>query len=537
VSRPDRRELLSYLDGEVDTTSSIDRNAPLEIAMQRPLPYVKQSASTTAGAGAATSASITPSLATATGSSLSGAQKRPMQISDETYEEKSDLTNTNASLQSSVKVTKASGAAQELMDTSEILDTKSSTQSEQQQQQSQQQQQQQQQKQQQQQSQSQQLLPQVAGTSSASQQSSAFIDRITKKFDETAAQSTRPITENIMPLSEQLTLEKIASIKAKKKAQQRKQVSSGVEIDDVDLMAATAASTHPSASTESSSLTASQSASNRQQLSQSARLTSDFGASMLTTSSGAGSISSSNQFMSGLGPLIGTDESNAIMNEINQRERVWRTRYTVLQSTGKQFDLNAFFQAIKAKEEGTGGGADVNGGNVLSQFQPLSAINNSNISNTQMSQQQQQQQQQQLSQVQKARSFGYNRFDQERYGAKDETGGFSIDTKLTYQPNGGAINLTPNPNAPPPPPSTSALSSQMNDKSLTQSSSQPNKLSNSSQISQQKVNSSFSKPSAANITPSPPQKRLHTRPIIIIPAARTSLITMINASDILQDLK
>jgi hypothetical protein len=506
VSRPDRRELLSYLDGEVDTTSSIDKNAPLEIAMQRPQPYVKQSASTTVA-----SASIATSLASA--QPLNSVQKRPLQISEEIYDEKNDSANSSTSFatgQSSAKVVKMSGVAQEPMDTSELLEAKSS--------------------QSDQQSQSQQQMPQVAGQPS-SQHSSAFIDRITKKFEETAAQSTRPITENIMPLSEQLTLEKIASIKAKKKALQRKQVSSGVEIDDVDLMTSTAASTQSSTVNESHSLTGSQPTSNRQHLSQSSRLANDFGASMLSTSGAA--IASSNQFMSGLGPLIGTDESNAIMNEINQRERVWRTRFTVLQSTGKQFDLNAFFQAIKAKEEGTG--ADVNGTS-SSQFQPLSAINNSNIANTQISQQQQ------LTQSQKSRSFGYNRFDQERYGAKDETGGFSIDTKLTYQPNVGSISLTPNPNAPStqqPQSSTSALSSQMNEKSLTQSSSQPNKSSNfnSSQISQQKNNNPSSKPIGSNITPSPPQKRLHTRPIIIIPAARTSLITMINASDILQDLK
>ena len=60
--------------------------------------------------------------------------------------------------------------------------------------------------------------------------------RITKKFEENAAQSTRAITQNIMPLSEQLTLEKIASIKAKKKALQRKQVSSGVDHMDEDML-------------------------------------------------------------------------------------------------------------------------------------------------------------------------------------------------------------------------------------------------------------------------------------------------------------
>ena len=37
ISRPDRKELLAYLTGQTSTAERIDRNAPLEIAMQRPL--------------------------------------------------------------------------------------------------------------------------------------------------------------------------------------------------------------------------------------------------------------------------------------------------------------------------------------------------------------------------------------------------------------------------------------------------------------------------------------------------------------------
>lgn len=36
VRRPDRRDLLAYLHGETNTSSNIDKSAPLEIALQRP---------------------------------------------------------------------------------------------------------------------------------------------------------------------------------------------------------------------------------------------------------------------------------------------------------------------------------------------------------------------------------------------------------------------------------------------------------------------------------------------------------------------
>ena len=58
----------------------------------------------------------------------------------------------------------------------------------------------------------------------------------------------------------------------------------------------------------------------------------------------------------GVGGVI-NDECNAVMGEIAQRETVCRTRVSVLQSTGKQFekDINAFLQLMKAKEDGVTG--------------------------------------------------------------------------------------------------------------------------------------------------------------------------------------
>ena len=36
VRRPDRKDLLAYLNGETVASSSIDKSAPLEISLQRP---------------------------------------------------------------------------------------------------------------------------------------------------------------------------------------------------------------------------------------------------------------------------------------------------------------------------------------------------------------------------------------------------------------------------------------------------------------------------------------------------------------------
>lgn len=164
-----------------------------------------------------------------------------------------------------------------------------------------------------------------------------FIDRIAKKFDEN--QSTRAITDNIVPLSSELTIEKIASLKAKKKAQQRKQVSSGVDLIDEDILASSSLGIAGSQQQISSSIRAS-TTSRSTHLEDRNRINTDY------TNIGIGSALASVN-----------DESNAVMRELAQRETVCRTRISVLQSTGKQFekDINAFLQLMKAKEDGSNG--------------------------------------------------------------------------------------------------------------------------------------------------------------------------------------
>lgn len=143
--------------------------------------------------------------------------------------------------------------------------------------------------------------------------------------------------------------------------------------------------------------------------------------------------------------------------------------------------------------------------------------------------------------AQKSRSLGYNRFDQERYGAKDETGGFSIDTKLTYQPNGGTISLTPNHNSASPAHTTEksnganrmpiASSSQAPSTQLTQ---QKTNIIDNMKISQLRLNSTVGVGGIGGINQ---QQKSRKSPIIIIPNTPSSLITMLNALEILQDLK
>lgn len=401
VLRPDRRELLSFLDGEVETTSSIDKYAPIEIAMQRPQPYTKQ---------------------------VSGQKRIALQ-----NDEEMDLD--------------LSASKQAKMDYEETaMDTKTSDNKQ-------------------------------APTQTTKE---LFIGRLAKKFDD--QQSSRPITDNIMPLSDQLSIEKIVSIKLKKKAQQRTKVSSGVEIDDDLLGSGTTGTSQP-------------------QIKKSDENKSKYNFDYTSSAPG---------FMSGIGSM-GSDDSDTIMREIMQRERTCRTRFTVLQSTGKQFDkdITAFLVAIKSKEEGS----DMNISNMNS------SINNSNLNTSQQA-------------ANKSRTLGYNRFDQERYQPKDETGGFVIDTKLTYQPNGGNMSMTPNPKSPGP----NNTSTQLNKSSS---------YFQSSQLTQQKTISALSTSATLNSSVAKPktpetqqlQKRSHQNPIIIIPAARTSLIQMVNALDILQELK
>uniref|UniRef100_A0A8B9WEZ0 Cell division cycle 73 n=1 Tax=Bos mutus grunniens TaxID=30521 RepID=A0A8B9WEZ0_BOSMU len=96
-----------------------------------------------------------------------------------------------------------------------------------------------------------------------------------------------------------------------------------------------------------------------------------------------------------------------VTRDIVSRERVWRTRTTILQSTGKNFSKNIFaiLQSVKAREEGRApeqrpapNAAPVDP--TLRTKQPIPAA--------------------------------YNRYDQERFKGKEETEGFKIDTMGTY---------------------------------------------------------------------------------------------------------
>ena len=240
--RPDRRELLSYLDGEIETSASIDKYAPIEIAMQRPQPYIKPSAN--------------------------AASKRPAMGNDDESESANDSSHS--------KLAKA----EYKMDTSEQLNSSGQQQH-----------------------------------ASASQTTKEmFIGRLAQKFD--SSQSSRPITENIVSLSNELSIEKIVSIKLKKKAQQRTKVSAGVEIDD-DLL-----TTNGALSGQGQSATGKNGNDENNRSLNSLKYNFD-------NANGSAKMS----FVSGIS-VVGTDDSDTIMREIIQRERVCRNRFSVLQSTG-----------------------------------------------------------------------------------------------------------------------------------------------------------------------------------------------------------
>jgi hypothetical protein len=141
---------------------------------------------------------------------------------------------------------------------------------------------------------------------------SASKDKMTERLQKKFEQTQRPITENITQLSEQLTLEKIAAIKAKKKAQQRKQVTAGVDDVDDELMAGG-------------------------------------GGRGVVASAGAATV------LGGVGGGIGAvnlsneqiRHNEQIMKQIAVCEIVGKDRFNVLQSTGKHFEKGLFFSRFK----------------------------------------------------------------------------------------------------------------------------------------------------------------------------------------------
>ncbi|XP_071097734.1 parafibromin-like [Haliotis cracherodii] len=169
-----------------------------------------------------------------------------------------------------------------------------------------------------------------------------------------------------------------------------------------------------------------------------------------------------------------------VTRDIVNRERLWRTRTTILQSAGKHFAKNIFsiLQSIKAREEGS----QRQQSNPVVQHTPA------------------------VEAAKPVPTTGYSRYDQERFRPKDETEGFKIDTMRTF--HGLTLKSV-----------TEGASSRKTH--TPQPAPQPQPMSRP--ISQAR--------------PPPNQKKGSRTPIIIIPAAATSIITMLNAKDVLQDLR
>ncbi|XP_076056090.1 cell division cycle 73 hyrax isoform X1 [Oratosquilla oratoria] len=164
-----------------------------------------------------------------------------------------------------------------------------------------------------------------------------------------------------------------------------------------------------------------------------------------------------------------------VTKDITTKERQWRTRTTILQSTGKQFGTSIIqlLKSIRLREEGR-----------MKQSQP-------NAAPTPISNRVHQQ------------HTGYSRFDQERYRGKEETEGFKIDTMRTYH----GLSLK------------SVTEGSQSHKMAPQPTPQPQKMAVGGQQQQQQ------------------QKRPSRTPIIIVPSSPSSLIGMMNAKDLLQDMK
>uniref|UniRef100_A0A6M2DG82 Parafibromin n=1 Tax=Xenopsylla cheopis TaxID=163159 RepID=A0A6M2DG82_XENCH len=173
--------------------------------------------------------------------------------------------------------------------------------------------------------------------------------------------------------------------------------------------------------------------------------------------------------------------------DIVSRERQWRTRTTILQSTGKMFAKNilAILQGIKAREEGRAAVRNPAPPPGLEPPRPARPAPQPTV---------------------------YNRYDQERFNRqKEETEGFKIDTMGTY--HGMTLkSVTEGPVQKRPP--------------STQPSPAPGRTKELIPTSQARL-----------LPTNNTNKRGSRTPIIIIPAATTSLITMYNAKEILQELR
>ena len=178
------------------------------------------------------------------------------------------------------------------------------------------------------------------------------------------------------------------------------------------------------------------------------------------------------------------DMETDVTKDIVMRERLLRTRTSVLQSSGKVFLKNvlAILQSVKAKEGGKVG----------------------------QNKQEQQPVKKEVPEVVKkpVPAASYSRYDQERFGSHIDKGGFKIDTSATFH----------------------GLSLESMKEGKSQRHTSPHPAPNAQTKSPRHV-PSMQKSSSL------PQKRESKTPIVIVPAGTTSLISLLNVKDFLQDFK
>jgi len=237
-----------------------------------------------------------------------------------------------------------------------------------------------------------------------------------------------------------------------------------------------------------------------------------------------------------LASAIGDLEVSRESSNIFGRERQWRTRTTILQSTGKSFSktITAILTSVKMREEGKHGknlhgapGSATNphgrpgypgsgsASNPMSVNQRTGSLSGGSIGSGLPGNPNMLSQPRQLP--------GYNRYDQEAYN-RNNIEQFNIETTGTF--------------------------SGMTLKSVTEGSSAQRKEQNKGQNGVSNAGGGNATPGTPNSrsgtqsgqqnqqnTSSTPGKRPSRTPIIIIPAAPKSLITMFNAKEILQDCR
>ncbi|MFH4976785.1 hypothetical protein AB6A40_003494 [Gnathostoma spinigerum] len=164
---------------------------------------------------------------------------------------------------------------------------------------------------------------------------------------------------------------------------------------------------------------------------------------------------------------------DVIARDLKSKERVWKNRTSVMEAATKDFSpILSLLHSLKTREE-------------AAQRQKASMPPaRSSLSDR------------------RSQPTGYSRYDQERFN-KDQTAGFKIETGLTFQ--GASL------------------------KAISSSGAKP-------MVAVDSTSASKSNSHSQDTNNSRPQKRQSRTPIIVIPAAGTSLITMYNVRDILQDM-